>query len=900
MHDLLLQFWGKAQPRDESPRVRWHPLAYHSLDVAAVGHVLLTRDRDLGFLSQLLGLDHAAATDLLSLLLAIHDIGKLSRPFQAKAPAHYPAALGELPEIADPGHGSTSLAVWLETLDSLAAERFADPQSLDPLVKAVFGHHGRPIVESGGLGVNVLLGPVGLEAASDFWQAMADLLLPGESRIEVSEAHALLASYPVAGFAVLCDWLGSNQHWFPYAPPDLSLDRYWREQALPGAERAVQEAGVLPAECRPVSGYRALAGRDFSARPMQEWAEAIEIPEGPALFLIEDDTASGKTEAAVMLAHRLIEAGRASGLYVALPTMATANAMYQRMGEIYRRLFTADSKPSLALAHSARDLHPGFRQAILPAGRREPSYGPPSAADDPEEVTASTACADWIADDRRRTFFADVGVGTIDQALLAVLPRKFQSLRLFGLCRRVLVLDEIHAYDAYMQQEIETLLKFQAAFGGSAILLSATLPDSMRHHLVSAFKRGLGDETLEEMAHRRPYPLATVASRDEHLEDAVPASRTRSVGVRLLDMPEDAFAEVEQAARDGCAALYIRNSVDDAIEAAQTLADRGLAPMLFHARFALQDRLAREREVIDAFGKDTTPRVRAGKVLVATQVVEQSLDLDFDLIVSDLAPIDLLIQRAGRLWRHQERARPRSRCELLVVSPSPVESPDHKWFRRLLPRAASVYQNHAQLWLTARLLSERGAIESPGSLRRLIESVYGPSADDAAPEALSRFWIEAEGRDGADRSLAHQNVLKLEDGYVRGSGAWDADVRTPTRLSEDDVVLRLARWDGELIVPWATDSTGSSVEPWRAWRLSECRARRYQVQGEISWPPGQLPAVTAARASWARFDDEKVLVLLKQWEGSTTESWRGSVQGDNGGPRNLTYSTWTGLRFDDS
>ena len=249
---------------------------------------------------------------------------------------------------------------------------------------------------------------------------------------------------------------------------------------------AVRESGIVPAAATGRLGYDALVGPQVTPSPMQEWARDVPLPDGPALFIVEDETGSGKTEAALMLAHRLMASGRADGFYMALPTMATANAMFDRLGRAVRHLFTPDANPSLALAHGARGLHHGFRAARAKWGRTGAPYGNGGEAD----IAASTACAEWIADDRRRTFLADAGAGTVDQALLAVLPARHQSLRLLGLAQRVPIIDEVHACDAYMRREIETLLTFQAALGGSAVLLSATLPAGYRQSLADALREG--------------------------------------------------------------------------------------------------------------------------------------------------------------------------------------------------------------------------------------------------------------------------------------------------------------------------------------------------------------------------------------------------------------------------
>ena len=221
--------------------------------------------------------------------------------------------------------------------------------------------------------------------------------------------------------------------------------------------------------------------------------------------------------------------------------MATTNAMFDRLAKAIRHIFTNDSAPSLALVHSARDIHPGFTPAMLKGSRIEAPY---SHTDAESEITASSTCAAWIADDRRRSFLADVGAGTVDQALLSVLPSRHQSLRLLGLMRRVLVLDEVHAYDAYMQREIETLLEFQAGLGGSAILLSATLPVSIRQRLANAFEKGLGTD-IHSSCIDTEYPLITVCEAQGRTSTKVAnqPSRARRLPVRFLRSPEEALSD---------------------------------------------------------------------------------------------------------------------------------------------------------------------------------------------------------------------------------------------------------------------------------------------------------------------------------------------------------------------
>ena len=299
------------------------------------------------------------------------------------------------------------------------------------------------------------------------------------------------------------------------------------------------------------------------------------------------------------------------------------------------------------------------------------------------------------------------------------------------------------------------------------------MPRFFRNGCSDAFAKGLGTEekAVRAIDDGTIYPMATVRALGVQTFTKVPgrSGRARALPVRFLTTLEEALDTVEDAARADKAVLYIRNTVDDALDAHAALTARGLDPALFHARFTLADRLEKEGRVASAFGKRSTSAERAGKVLIATQVVEQSLDLDFDVLATDLAPIDLLIQRAGRLWRHARPER-KGRPEFLVMGPEPIAEASADWFSNVFPRAAYVYRDHARLWLTAKTLLESGVIESPGGLRSLIEMVYGDDAEEGLPDDLKQSLFDAEGRTGAERGIATTHVLDFGKGYVRDGG----------------------------------------------------------------------------------------------------------------------------------
>ena len=870
----IMDFWGKAQPRNTDQGPQWHPLVFHSLDVAAVSAALLARHPALAdHLSGLLGLSQEDTLSLVPFLISVHDIGKFAKLFQAKVPCRFPPCFDDdLSGLATSyDHGAGGLRLFDADASLFALPDGSRSRIWRPLISAVTGHHGAPPLARADESLRVLradFGVPGLDAAGAFMRRMGEVLETPAQLPPLKRKQVRPASYALAGLCVLADWIGSNQVWFPYrASREFeSLEAYWT-LSQQQADRAIVEAGVLPAGVRSYIEHDALIGAGVVPTPMQEWARSVALPAGPALFAIEDETGSGKTEAALALAHRLMAAGRAEGLYIALPTMATANAMFERLGAACRALFAPDGDPSVALVHGARDMHRRFRRASLPGGPAEPPYERADGAEAAAETTATTACAEWIADDRRKAFLADAGAGTVDQALLSILPSRHQSLRLLGLMRRVLILDEVHAYDSYMQREIDALLEFQAGLGGSAIVLSATLPAAVRRRLASAFVQGLGefDDPADMGEDSSDFPLATVRAVGVRQSTGVQPQpgRGRVLPLCFLRTSEEALREVEEASRTGRAVLYVRNTVDDALEAHAALSPCDPAPLLFHARFALVDRLKREREVLQTFGKASTIEARRGRVLIATQVVEQSLDLDFDAAITDLAPIDLVIQRAGRLWRHERRTRT-GRPTFSVVGPEPSRDAGQDWFSRAFPRAAYVYRDHARLWLTARALENAGAIESPDGLRALVEAVYGDGVEDCVPEGLQGIYFEAEGRAKAERSVAGLNVLSLGQGYVRDAGAWDDDARTPTRNADDpQVTLRLARVRGGCVEPYAL--ADAPDEAWRAWRLSEVSVSERRVGG-AAIAPQHCRAADVARSEWTRFDGDKVLVLLKESE----------------------------------
>jgi len=666
----------------------------------------------------------------------------------------------------------------------------------------------------------------------------------------------------------------------------MPLEKYWNEYAVPLAEEAVRTFGILPGIASTETGIHALFPKIDIPTPLQSFAESCDIPATPQLFIVEEATGSGKTETALVLAHRLMEQGEGEGIYFGLPTMATANAMYDRMGKAYGRMFTPDSHPSLVLAHSGSKLSEKFQQSIGFSSKTDIEQ------EHPNENNSSAQCRAWLSDNRKKALLAQVGVGTIDQALISVLPLHHQSLRLLGLSRNILIVDEVHAYDPYVQRVLETLLEFHAALGGSAILLSATLPQAQRQALISAYSSGLGIDCSKVRQSHYPMVTHVTPQTKEPAEYLIQRCEMthRTIEVECTNDPGVVMKYLSKVFEGrGCSCL-VKNTVDDAIETYQTLSKLfGYENvLLFHARFTMGDRIEKENEVLKLFGKDSTPEIRKGKILVATQVVEQSLDLDFDFMVTDLAPMDLIIQRSGRLHRHNDSAKRGNRGvpRLVVMSPPVSEKPAYEWYSTLFPKGAYVYPNHGQLWLTARLLAKRKKITMPDDARLLIEGTFGEFAQQEIPETLIHHEIKADGKNIADQATAQLNVLHLSNGYKDTTNQWQDDARTPTRLGEARVTVLLLKWEHPILKFFSSEPTFS--EELSQVNISETKiSKEFTYTGDLAAELEKFKMTLADKGRW------RILVPLEQ----KNDTWQGRALDKNGKVVSVLYDSKLGVQI---
>ncbi|WP_319764145.1 CRISPR-associated helicase Cas3' [Maridesulfovibrio sp.] len=876
-----MQYWGKTFEDGQ-----WHHLRRHCIEVAAVMKVLLQSDAALrSRISALSPLDADATENLLIYLACIHDLGKFSLCFQ-----HQKADLAILNGIPDPkgSEHHTMLGVKLWSAYRLHKKiGCTDSRLFSPLAVAALAHHGNPVSYEK-IKPDRLKRFFGLcvDDALQFNDEAVSFFINHEFQDGLHDESLQGLSWAAAGLFILSDWIGSNEIWFGPDSSPISISAGWKE-ASEKAKLAVSQAKILPAASAESTSFAHLFKYlPDDAVPSVLQQAVLDLPEQrePELLILEDLTGGGKTEAAVLAAHRAMRSGASQGLFIGLPTMATANAMYSRLAGTYRRLFK-DEDASLILAHGGRALHDGYLGSIVPM-----ENGADGVEDDGRAV-----CYSWFADNRKKALLAPCGVGTIDQALLGILSSKHQALRLLGLSRSFLIVDEVHAYDAYTGRLLANLLTFHAAQGGSAILLSATLPDHIRRELMEAWAKGrdfCGADPLTISPKEDGFPLLTRMQDRSVQEIALESNRKIDMSVECVYDEGVMFRSLVEVRKSGGCGCWIRNTVADAVAARDCLIEEFQLPekdvILFHARFTGLDRMKIEQQVLDLFGKESEPEQRSGKILIATQVVEQSLDLDFDQLLSDLAPMELMIQRAGRCHRHFRDFRPQGYESPLmkVLMPDPVDDPNEDWYANLFEIGQYVYTHPALLWRTARLLKEKGAIRLPEEARELVEGAYGAGLE--APAVFEGQELKAEGDESAGKSLAGFLSLNFSAGYNSNEGQWDNDTMTPTRLGEESRQLRLLKVEGGRLSLWAaSDDKFITIKDCMR---SEVRVSAKKVRQAVNKGyEAEVEALMSCMPDKGRWCE--CLVLNK----SEGDVWAGQALNVQGEDVEVLYSSQSGL-----
>jgi CRISPR-associated endonuclease/helicase Cas3 len=734
----LFCLWAKLG--QETWPEKYHPLICHLIDVGQVAQMLwdhVFRSRIKSWIAKQLNLTPEEAGKWFAFWVGAHDIGKACPGFQVRGGDARMAQLQtllaqpiwEYPLGNTPGHGDMSATILVAELTS-GGNSFA-PLARPSAIKiavAVGGHHGLFCPTW-----NQITLPLGNEP----WRKVRHAILEELARQlglvglkapqpKGSNNEQALWMY-LAGLTSVADWIGSNQTFFePYGKPEraangFSIDDYSRHSKNQ-AGLALETLGWLGrAEDNTPRTFTDIFPAIKTPRPLQVEIEHIaQAMTEPTLVIVEAPMGEGKTEAAWYVADRWDRLG-GQGCYVALPTMATSNQMFERVAQFLQQ---RAGLSNVQLLHGKAQLNERFEKLRYQA-----------RIYDENQENGAVVAEGWFAANKKHGLLAPFGVGTIDQSLMAVLQTKHVFVRLFGLAGKCIILDEVHAYDTYMTTLLERLLQWLSALGCPVVLLSATLPKERRLQL---FKAYVGESEDSEMVEPNdvPYPRITMASANQPPKAvAILADPTRSRTVALDWLAEESLAcRLQEALKEGGCACLIRNTVGLAQQTysrlkaafADEIAGKQMEIYLFHARFPFGQRQKIEEDVLTLFGKGPdgkpeNPKRPKKAILVATQVVEQSLDLDFDLMVSDLAPVDLVLQRAGRLWRHQRDWRP------AMLQTPPLWLIEPKLDERSIPKFGVSEYVYARYFLLKSYLAlhKRPTVALPEELEPLVEKVYG-------------------------------------------------------------------------------------------------------------------------------------------------------------------------------
>ena len=801
-------FWAKLKYKDDDPStgeiVAWHPLLVHSADVAAVTEALLQRTILRDRLASLIGWDELSNVHVarLSALAALHDAGKVNHGFQNRAHGERPTSDHLTPMVgvynaSDPmdylgPFGIADMKGWATDLDVLGY-----------LLLATFGHHGEPVLPGRHdpmlWDTTEARDPAAeLVTLSEHVQNWFPAAYEGDAR---SFPAAPALQHAFNGLLTLADWIGSDETFFPFAETlDDPMERA-RSHAMDAVDRLFLNASGPRSSLESDAGFdQILEHPDWTPYPIQEAVRDVPLHENGGLAVLESDTGSGKTEAALVRFVRLYRAGRVDGLYFAVPTRTAATQLHERVTEAVERLFPEGHRPPVVQAV------PGYIKADDVTATRLPDrYA--------VRWDESIQHRGWAAESSKRYLAAPIAVGTVDQALLSTLQASHAHMRAAALLRHFLVVDEVHASDAYMTRLLDRVLDQHLAAGGHALLMSATLGASARTHLTTDDD---GDVPSREEAEAEDYPLVTHVDARRTDPDAVHAASSdasKTVEPHLQADADDPEAVAHRAldhARNGARVLVIRNLVNDCIATQRAVEDlTENDELLFgvdgtsaphHSRFAPDDRQRLDDAIENTFGPDTPNR---GIVAVATQTVEQSLDLDADLMITDLCPMDVLLQRIGRLQRHS-RDRPKgyetARCVVLTPEERALAqaiTSDGQGFQgehglgtvygdlRTIEAAWDVLADEAlapwQIPEDNRLLVERGT--HPDRLHCVVEE-----ADDRDAWTRHEQWVL--GAEQADRQATGHVTIDRSAPF--GSEPFPDDLETAkTRLGQDDYRVEL-------------------------------------------------------------------------------------------------------------
>ena len=811
-------FWGKF--RDDP--LSWHPLSHHCADVAACLEAILTLPIPRQRLARTAGLEDLSEVQVqrLAFITALHDLGKYNIGFQRKI----------LPNTTPVGHVAEALFLLgcsefrqavLKALDFDTLRSWTDePEVVLQLLLAAISHHGSPVKERSGtrsslwradVTIRPIDGLANLVSAAKTWFSKAleqGELLPAAPAFQ----HML------SGLVMLADWIGSDTRFFRFSETMEDRISYARE----AAREALLKFGMNPSPTRYALSHLptfAETFSDYSPRPIQV---AIETLDPHSIVVIEAETGSGKTEAALRYYLRLFHAGYVDGMYFALPTRSAAVQIHQRIATAIQTVWRS-SPPPVVLAV------PGYIRVDDQDAQRLPHF----------EVLWPDQnrfrFRGWAAEHPKRYMAAPIVVGTIDQVLLSTLQVSHAHMRSVALLRHLLIVDEVHASDVYMTALLEEVLRHHTDAGGYTLLMSATLGGETRERLL--VQKRVAPLSLTEA---QAYPYPAVSARTDSSSSVVAPSgqpeTDKAVQVELRAIggdPEQIASLAQTTAGRGARVLVLRNIVDDAVTTQQALERRAPSDAsylfrcrdvvtLHHSRFASVDRRVLDQALEDQFGKAS---LTCAKVVVSTQTIEQSLDVDFDLLITDLCPMDVLLQRIGRLHRHTGRQRPVGfeSARVIVLVPASRSLETHILSGGKLAGAArgphgvgTVYTDLRILEATWSVLEQNSMLRIPSMNRDLVEAATHSQVLSTIGSERGGLWqkhhAHVEGIRVAHRGHARLNVIQRHEPFDSTDCLFnELGEAIRTRLGEDD---RLVNFTESFESPFGQRVASLTIPGW--------------------------------------------------------------------------------------
>ena len=645
--------------------------------------------------------------NLCTFLALTHDIGKLTPVFQSGISEQFPELRTRIEQSGLLLYGMNSLLSASNSPHALAGEAilldFDCPQSVAVVVGA---HHGKPQeikydVENqtryyeenyyGCKGKDSEQGKL-WEAVRQEWLQFS-LETSGYTSVEGLPQLNMGAQMLLTGLLIMADWIASNTNYFPLIDIDDNGADSSVEYRVQKAWETLHLPDLWTPSCFFMDDAQFQSRFGFLPNEVQKtMIKAAEDAVQPGILILEAQMGVGKTEAALAAAEVLTAKTGSAGLFFGLPTQATANGIFPRL-EQWAMEQSEDTLHSIRLAHGMAELNEQY-QALF--------HGASQLA---EDMNPSGLVAHQWFEGRKQALLSDFVIGTVDQLLMAALKQKHVMLRHLGLAGKIVIVDECHAFDAYMNTYLDRALMWLGGYGVPVILLSATLPEKRRLEFISAY---LGRKKLkdDELPVSRAYPILTWTDGEDIKQQAISVD-TPSKTVSVKCISDEAIADcLKQALSEGGCAGVIVNTVSRA----QNLADnlKKLLPdteiLVFHSHFLMPDRAQKEHVLLQRLGKKSTPDTRDNLIVVGTQVLEQSLDIDFDVLITDLCPMDLLLQRLGRLHRHT-RKRPANVtqpcCAVLGANTETLEEGSRfvygDWLllqtKRLLPNSITLPQD---------------------------------------------------------------------------------------------------------------------------------------------------------------------------------------------------------------